>query len=298
MNKVRIKSIIFLIVLITVILSFSQPLFAYLESYIEVFGNYPPYTLSYGCCPLNNWPQINSKWNQPRNDGTSPHQGVDVYAVSGTPVYAVWNGWVEWKDTDKIRFRIDINKDGVKNDTLYYCDYYHLSSRKPSGYYAMAAQIGNSGGTPAHLHFGVLDSSGRWCRNEVNYRFTSYWNSGRDVDVFSREQWSSATCQITIYFKDNGVTKYPDEVRIYHRKNGTSTWTDGGAMTKSGSIYSYNFSGKYPSGTTINWLVRIRRGDQTGDYYRWCFAPAKYDHPNINPNATSYKYAYFTKTLP
>ena len=293
MNRARIKLIGFLIITVVTFFSFSQPLFAY--SYNEVFGKYPPYTINWGC-PLPSWAQINSKWNQPRNVGTNPHQGVDVQASSGTRVNAVWNGWVEKIDSDTMRLLIDVNNDQIKNETVHYCYYDHLSYIKPNAYYVKGAQVGNSGGNPAHLHFGVRNSSLKWCRNEANYRYTTYWYNGRDVDVFSREQWSGSSCQITIYIRDEGVNKIAGEVRIYHRKNGTSTWTNGGSMTRSGYVYSYSFSGKYPSGTSINWLVRIKRTDIVITY-PYCFAPAKYDQPNENPNATSYAYAFFTNTL-
>jgi murein DD-endopeptidase MepM/ murein hydrolase activator NlpD len=298
MNKIRIKSIIFLIVLIITILSFSQPLFAY--SYSEVFGNYPPSILNWNC-PTNVWYSITSKWNQPRSVGTNPHQGVDIAAPYGSRVNAVWYGWVESIGTYSIRLRVDSNGNGLMDEPVYYCYYYHLSAKKPNGYYSKGAQVGssgNEGGTmAAHLHFGGIDTNIKWCRNETNYRWTSNWNAGRDVDSFSREQWNGSSCNITAYFKDEAGTYIPYEVRLYHRKNGTSTWTDGGNMTAIGyNIYSYNFSGKYPSGTTINWLVRIKRGG-LGSTYCWCFAPAKYNQPDPNPNASAYRYAYFTNTI-
>jgi len=298
MNKIRIKLISFLIVTVVMFFSFSQSLFAY--SYNEVFGNVPPYVLNWNC-PASVWYSMNSKWNQPRTVGTNPHQGVDIAAPYGSRVNAVWYGWVESTGTYSIRLRIDTNGNGVVDEAAYYCYYYHLSAKKPNGYYAKGAEVassGNEGGTlAAHLHFGGINTSLKWCRNETNYRWTANWNYGRDVDAFSREQWNGNSCQITAYFKDEAGTYIPGEVRVYHRKNGTSTWTDGGIMTYNGSyIYSYNFSGKYPVGTSINWLVRIQRSG-LGGAYSWCFAPAKYDQPDPNPNAVANPYAFFTNTI-
>ena len=198
--------------------------------------------------------------------------------------------------------RIDTNGNGVIDEAAYYCYYYHLSSKQPNGYYNKGAQVassGNEGGAyAAHLHFGGINTSLKWCRNETNYRWTSgFWNVGRDVDAFSREQWNGNYCRITAYFKDENGTYPPGEIVMYHRRSGTSTWTAGGSMTSEGNnVYYYSFSGKYPSGTSINWLVRIKRSG-LGTVYSWCFAPAKYDQPDPNPNATSYAYAYFTNTL-
>ncbi len=107
------------------------------------------------------------------------------------------------------------------------------------------------------------------------------------------------TAQITIYFMDDPYTYIsPSEVEILHRKAGTSTWRDGGSMYYKGNyIYEYYFYGKYPAGTSINWLVRIKRSGLSVYVYSYCWAPAKYDQPDPNPNSTSNPYAYYTNTI-
>jgi hypothetical protein len=291
---------VWLLIMLSMALAFPVGAFAYTYNY--VFENVPPAVINWGC-PLNYWAGVTSKWNQPRDTGTNPHRGVDVGCSVGTGVYALWSGWLTylWEDAGiAASLQIDANSNGVKDDPAYYCHYYHLKSKKADGYYAKGKEIGTSGYPSApHLHFGGVNgnSSPKWYRNETQYRWTSQWNSGRDVDSFSRVSWNSPnTATITAYFKDSGGNYLPAEVRIFHRKAGTSTWTDGGSMTYAGSyVYTFNFTGKYPAGTSINWLVRMKRGGLT--VYSYCWAPAKYDQPDPNPNATSYPYPYITSTV-
>lgn len=279
------------------------PMTAFAYSYNEVFANVPPALLEWQK-PLPTWASVTSKWNQPRPSGTNPHRGIDLGASVGTPVYAVWSGWLtkigSTSDGIDATFQLDLNNNGIKDDTAYYVNYYHLNTIQANGYYSQSKNIGTSGYPSApHLHFGGISSgsySGKWYRNEVNYRWTSYWNYGKDIDSFAVVSWDGNTASLTAYFKSDGYTVTPAEVRIFHRKHGTSTWTDGGLMTAGSSYkYSYDFTGKYPSGTSVDWLVRIKRGGLSVYSYAW--APAKYDQPDPNPNAVSYSYAYYQNTI-
>ena len=297
------------LVLIISLLIFSFPAVSLSYTYNWYFEYTPPATLDWACpLPLddnNHWPTVTSSWNTPRDVGTNPHRGVDLSAKYGTTVYAVWDGWLTQVGLYTIRFQIDINSDRIKNDTVYYCEHYHLSNREDPDYYTKGQPIGNSGNEGGqydpHLHFGGASSNIRWYRNEVNYRYQSEWNNGKDVDSFKWVEWNNNnTAAITIYFMDSPTSPppiSPSEVVIFHRKNGTSTWTNGGSMAYIGNYkYTYSFAGKYPTGTTINWLVRIKRSG-LGDFYPYCWAPAKYDNPDPNPNSTSYPYAYITNTI-
>ena len=92
---------------------------------------------------------------------------------------------------------------------------------------------------------------------------------------------------------DDGTKRNFDEVRMYYRTTTSGTWTDGGAITRSGDTYSYNFAGKVASGTSVQWMMRLKRSwvNQTA------FCPAKYYQPNNDPNATTYPYGYWTNTV-
>ncbi|MBE0447089.1 MAG: M23 family metallopeptidase [Actinobacteria bacterium] len=282
---------------------FALPAKSFAYTYNAIFGNVPPTIMQWGC-PLDTFALVTSKWNQPRSIGTNPHRGVDVRAAKGSNVRAVWRGWLTSIGTYSVSLQVDANCDGIKNDAAYYCHYYHLSSKGASGYYGKGSIIGKSGdeggALAPHLHFGGVNAnlSSKWYRNEVNYRWTSSWNGGKDVDSFAMATWISNKAGLTAYFKDSCGNYAPAEVVIFHRKDGTSAWTSGGAMKREGSsTYTYDFTGKYRVGTKINWLARIKRGGLSSTIYPYCWAPAKYDRPDPNPNAVANPYAFYTNIV-
>ena len=260
--------------------------------------------------PLDTYSRVNSKWNQPRDEGSNPHKGVDLRASVGTPIYAVYDGWVEHINVTgnaDIRFRVDVNGNQVKDSPDYYVRFYHCNSRLAEGYYSKGAQIGtsgNQGGVPAHLHYGITSetsvSSFKWARNEINYRWlsSSTWDSGKQLDSYSQVRFPSNVATITTYFCSSGTDIVPTEVLIYHRNANASSkaWSSGAAMTKSGNTYTYDFNGVYPVGTTVEWTVRIKRGS-LGNHYPYAFAPAKYSRPSENVNSGSYTFAYYSNTI-
>jgi murein DD-endopeptidase MepM/ murein hydrolase activator NlpD len=229
---INLKRLISLLIigLLTILL----PANAMAYSYTEVFANVPPQLMQWPT-PLPTWATINSKWNQPRSTGTNPHRGIDLAASVGTTVTAVWSGWLSQIGSNSngidATFQLDLNNNGIKDDAAYYVNYYHLNTISASGYYSQGKQIGTSGyPTAPHLHYGGTSAgsySALWYRNEVNYRWTSNWNYGKDVDSFAVVSWNTNSASLTAYFKSNGTILTPAEVRIFHRKNGTSTWTDG-----------------------------------------------------------------------
>jgi len=134
-------------------------------------------------------------------------------------------------------------------------------------------------------------------RNETFYRNTPEWNNGRNVDVYGQCIWSNNTAKLTASFSgaDNKSNELPAEVIIFYRVAGNSTWINGGAMSRSGFVYSYSFAGKYPSGTNIQWTARIKRNISMPVPYLW--APSKYYNPSIDPNSNSYPYAYYSNII-
>jgi murein DD-endopeptidase MepM/ murein hydrolase activator NlpD len=109
--------------------------------------------------------QIANTWQAPRGVDRL-HEGQDIFAPRGTPIYSATSGYV-----------YNIGKDNLGGHTIsvigaggrvYY--YAHLDSYAPSiaegdrvttrtilGYVGTS---GNAAGTPPHLHFGVYASSG------------------------------------------------------------------------------------------------------------------------------------------
>lgn len=109
--------------------------------------------------------QIADTWQAPRS-GERLHQGQDIFARRGTPVYSATEGYV---------LRIGENSLGGnivsvlgKGGRVYY--YAHLDKHAENlsvGDYVTLETIlgtvgttGNAQGTPPHLHFGVYSSSG------------------------------------------------------------------------------------------------------------------------------------------
>lgn len=90
------------------------------------------------------------------------HNGVDLRAAVGTPVYAVKDGWVVEAGTSPIWGKYEV----IKGDDGYTTRYAHLSSATAAKGARITAgtKIGLSGETGsvdgAHLHFGVYDPSG------------------------------------------------------------------------------------------------------------------------------------------
>lgn len=132
-----------------------------------------PFVSQQLCSPLdendtsygNAW--VNSKCNQPRDEGSNPHRGTDFAANAGDPIYAVGDGvitscqlpyasgpspWVVLKLTHSI-------------DRTYYAVYMHVRATKTSGAVSKGDIIGYvesytyNGGFAPHLHFGIIDKS-------------------------------------------------------------------------------------------------------------------------------------------
>lgn len=109
--------------------------------------------------------QIANTWNAPRGNDRR-HQGQDIFAKRGTPIYAATRGYV---------YRIGENRLGGQTVSVigaggrvYY--YAHLDSYAeglaegdyvtPQTKLGSVGTTGNAQGTPPHLHFGVYTTSG------------------------------------------------------------------------------------------------------------------------------------------
>ena len=250
-------------------------------------------------------PIITSKWNEARSIGTSPHVGVDIGVDEDYRIVAVAPGkWEKVTDDSKYNtYSLDTDVTGL------YCHYEHMS-------YAVGPQddvkLGQYLGIPGkyapaneninvHLHFGAYNKnkmSGRLAyRNETLYRDNSDWGNGRYLDTFSKVEWGSGSiARVTISFSGagNGHTEKPSSVKIYYREEGDLAWIGPYNMTNSNAYqYTYDFSGKVPEGTTVQWLVQYKRASSNIAMY----CPAKFYKPGDNPNVSGYSWAYKTNTV-
>lgn len=297
----------FLVCLLGVTTFLSLPIHAYTYSYSLDFEDVADGAGSVQFYPPTYSPTdhpVTSAYNQPRNIGTNPHQGVDLGTPYGTASRALYNGWITYKSGYTLRFLCDINGNGTADDNVY-VTYYHLSgfsSHSTWTYITAGTTIcysGDEGGAYApHLHFGAQKNfSGdyRWVRNEPYYRTWSYYNYGKDLDFIKMVTWSNNTAAATIYAMSGGYKKdvTAGYVRVYHRLYGSSYWYYSN-MTKSGDLFSYNMRNSYASGSKIDWMIRAERTDLGTGYYRWAFQKPLYAYPNEDPNAVSQKYACYS----
>lgn len=282
------------------------------SSYIISFGSIPPTTVDFVSpllCykrPKSTINNVNSKWSQPRSEGTNPHNGVDLFAYAGTPVYAPYAGWVEWLSIKNqpydFQLLVDANNNQKKDDGDYYVRFYHMNSREDEGYKKQGELIGKSGNQNtggAHLHFGICSLSGglKWLRNEVNYRYlaneNNEWNAGKDLDIYAYVSWDHGTASLDAYIMNDGYKEDLAAVEMYYRTTPSGKWIEGGTMQKSGDTYSYNFREVLPTGTTVYWMVRLTR---SGISQR-AFCPAKYFQPDADPNYSAEPYDFFTNVV-
>lgn len=289
------------ILTIVLILILACNLSASASSSIVKFSNYLPAMISWGY-PTGSASTVNSKWNQPRESGTNPHAGVDVNCSMDGDCYAVWAGWADgFTGTygKYVKFKIDINNNGVQDDADLYCYYMHLNSVRSDGYYNKGDIIGTTGDgngtTSQHLHFGAFkEFNDTWYKNEMLFYYSSAWNYGRDLDIFSRTYGNGYYYYITAYIMNDGSVEPLDELVYYYRFSSQNNWTYGGSLISLGNNqYACDVGSKVPSGITVEILFRFKR-DLSSGYYEHCFAPAKYYRPDVDPTTSTDNYLYYS----
>ena len=110
--------------------------------------------------------QVKDSWHAPRDGGDRRHEGQDIFARRGTPVYSATEGYVVRIGESQLGGQT-ISILGAGGRVYYYA---HLDSYSQSigeGDYVTPETIlgyvgttGNAQGTPPHLHFGVYTSAG------------------------------------------------------------------------------------------------------------------------------------------
>jgi peptidoglycan LD-endopeptidase LytH len=116
--------------------------------------------------------QIADTFGAPR-EGYRQHEGQDIFAPRGTPIYSATNGIV-WRIGSGARGGLYVFVAGAGNRRYYYA---HLGRYNPNlkegqkvttttilGY---VGNTGNARTTPPHLHFGVYSGSRRTCDYKI-----------------------------------------------------------------------------------------------------------------------------------
>ena len=109
--------------------------------------------------------QIADTWHAPRS-GNRLHEGQDIFAPQGTPIYSATSGYVFNIGENHLGGQA-VSIAGAGGRVYYYAhlDSYapdlhegdHVTTRTVLGY---VGTTGNAAGTPPHLHFGVYTPTG------------------------------------------------------------------------------------------------------------------------------------------
>ena len=105
--------------------------------------------------------QITNSWGFPRGGGRS-HQGVDIFAPSGTPVLSATEGIVFRVGTNELGGQV-INILGPGRQVHYYAHLDRYGAFEagdvvyPGNIIGYVGNTGNAQGTPPHLHYGLYD---------------------------------------------------------------------------------------------------------------------------------------------
>jgi murein DD-endopeptidase MepM/ murein hydrolase activator NlpD len=114
---------------------------------------------------------IADTWGAPRGGGRS-HEGQDIFAAAGTPIYSATNGIVYRIGTSNLGGNI-VFIVGAGNRRYYYAhlqDWADIQEGQSVTTDTVIGFVGNTGNartTPPHLHFGIYSGSRRTCDRMV-----------------------------------------------------------------------------------------------------------------------------------
>lgn len=109
--------------------------------------------------------QIANTWGAPRGEGRS-HEGQDIFASKGTPIYSATTGYVVKIGEDNLGgHTVSVIGNGGRKYYYAHLDSYatnlevgdYVTRKTVLGY---VGTTGNADGTPPHLHFGIYTTMG------------------------------------------------------------------------------------------------------------------------------------------
>lgn len=128
--------------------------------------------------PVKGKPWYEDSWGAERERGQRKHEGTDLFAKEGTPLFSVSSGKIEklgWN-------RLGGERVGVRGEDGNYYYYAHLKEIEPSlkigqfiskgKFIGTMGHTGDALTTPDHLHFGIQTPNGTWANP---YPFLSVW---------------------------------------------------------------------------------------------------------------------------
>ncbi len=288
------------------------------QSFVEVSGTssiISAYSPAHDSNGNDEFVAVNSKTNQPRSVGISPHKGTDIRMAAARNVYAIYSGKVVSKQTDTssqlgdIIINLDTNNDGTPDG--YYIKYLHIvpnSSLSVGSVVSRNTIVGTidsqkTGGFPPHLHFGRTNSAGSvWYKLYNFYRSTSLstWNNGESLDFMAGDTIVGSSIYITAYTMDDGAWEDLSKVEVYY-KIGSGSWSSTPAqMTRNGSYgrWSYDFSAVAAKGQTVSYYLAGIRADMSTGSDNWGLFPQYYNHPPKTPGSFTSAIQYKSFVMP
>lgn len=298
-------------------------------SFVEVFGTgsllsgtsnaRSPLRSSSG---LDFWARVNSKNNQPRAEGTNPHQGTDLQGGADTKVYPILPGKVVHvnhtlsSQLGSVTLNHDINGVGIYDNV--YVRYLHID---PNGDATTGIKVNDTFNTTQsigtidtfkkftpHLHFQRTDITNTYSYKLYNfYRYVTEWFNGSHLDFITGDEVYSSSNMLYVNAyaaTDNSINVYAVTGIDFYYKIGTSgTWTKSStgftldnSYTNRWKINLKTASGGATGNTIYYYIVANRANDPTfPGSYKSSFFPQYYTQPtpplsasNANIIARSY----------
>jgi hypothetical protein len=299
------------LVISTLILSLSMLVPAYAANYDQRFSEVyglsrivDAYSPAHDLSGNDEFVGVNSKTNQPRTDGSSPHRGTDLKMGKDRYVYGVYSGLVTKVVNDStslsnqlgsVIINLDIN--GDKQPDGYYIKYLHIvpntNLKAGSTWVDRNTIIGTIDSWkkfPPHLHFHRTTSDGVITYKLYSfYRHTSLstWNNGEELDFLAGDSRVGNSIYITGYTMDDTQEEPLLEVHVYY-KIGSGSWSD---TPKKMSVYNstyyrwtFDFNTIASPGEAVYYYLAGIRADMSSTSDRWGLWPQYYEHPPLKPS--------------
>lgn len=212
------------------------------------------------------WPGLTNAHNQARpGDLTNPHRGLDIDIRYNEDVYAVLGGKVTLADPAAYSVLTQHDLDGNGSIDMY-IRYEHVNPQVSSGQtITTSTVIGRPTQTDNHLHLRFDDPS---FLSMPQYLFwkDSPWANGLDVD-FIKTPTVSGTATVTAKIYGWNVVNYQivkvygENVKLYHRRWNTTTFTATSMTNPSGDQVTWvaNIAPYYRSGDLVEYYVQAER---------------------------------------
>ncbi|NSW92117.1 MAG: M23 family metallopeptidase, partial [Firmicutes bacterium] len=226
------------------------------------------------------WPAVNSKWNQPRSEGTNPHKGLDLDIRTGKTIVPMLNGVVFYVqknagDNNYVAVQYDLhgsNHSGSADMIVYY---FHINPKdgltQGASVTAGQTELGTVNSLN-HLHISMRDFSDLDLPQYYFFKDAPGMDAGYRVDLVHGPQYSGRTVTFRGYVYDQGGSAPLQSVYInYVDDNNRSRRAQ---MTRSGDYYSYTFPSDF-SGCPVAYYLELYRSGLPYDMK--AFSPAYYN---------------------